>query len=172
MKSFVNVPLLMGWVFSAMNMIFNKDSFKKLYMLTCGASLAGELNSETVPESYGGKGAKLATKGMTIGLDGQLIQLEVKGVESGDVGIAVATEAPKEEPAQVKEETEGSKVPEESGVAEEPQVVEEPEHTEEHKETVGVGQTNETGEAIKQGTPSPLLPVLLLPHGCPCLFPY
>ncbi|PUU76024.1 hypothetical protein B9Z19DRAFT_992164, partial [Tuber borchii] len=49
-KSFVNVPLLMGWMFSAMNMIINKGSFKKLYMLTYGASLAGELNSETVPE--------------------------------------------------------------------------------------------------------------------------
>lgn len=43
----------------------------------------------------------------------------------------MVTEAPKEEPAQVKEETGGCKAPEESGVAEEPQAVEESEHTEE-----------------------------------------
>ncbi|PUU72824.1 CRAL-TRIO domain-containing protein [Tuber borchii] len=151
-KFFVNVPLLMGWMFSAMKMIINKDTFKKLYMLTYGASLAGELNSETVPEEYGGKGVKLSTKGMAIDLDGQLIQPELKEVESGDVGVAVATEAPSEEPAQVKEETEGPKVPEESGVAEEPQGVKESEDTEEQKETVGVGQTNEAGEAIKPAT--------------------
>jgi len=151
-KFFVNVPLLMGWMFSAMKMIINKDTFKKLYMLTYGTSLAGELDSETVPEEYGGKGVKLSTKGMAIGLDGQIIQPELKGVESGDVGIAVATEAPSEKPAQVKEETEGSKASEESGVAEEPLAVEEPEDTKEKKETVGAGQTNETGEAIKPAT--------------------
>ena len=68
----------------------------------------------------------------------------------------MATEAPKEEPAQVKEETErsreeteGSKAPEESGMAEELQGIEVPE---EQKETVGVDQTNETGEAIKPAT--------------------
>ena len=151
-KFFVNVPLLMGWMFTAMKMIINKDTFKKLYMLTYGASLAGELNSETVPEEYGGKGVKLSTKGMAIGLDGQLIQPELKGVESGDVGIAVATEAPSEKPEQVKEEPEGSEAPERSGVAEKPQAVEELEDTEEKKETVGAGQTDETGEAIKPAT--------------------
>lgn len=43
----------------------------------------------------------------------------------------MATEAPKEELAQVKEKTEGYKAPEKSGVAEESQAVEEPEDTEE-----------------------------------------
>lgn len=42
----------------------------------------------------------------------------------------MATEAPKEEPAQIKEETEGYKALEESSMAEEPQAVEELEHTE------------------------------------------
>ena len=37
-------------------------------------------------------------------------------------------------------------------MAEEPQGVEEPEHTKEQKETVGVGQANETGEAIRPVT--------------------
>ena len=64
----------------------------------------------------------------------------------------MATEAPKEEPAQVKEEMEGSKAPEESGVAEEPEAVEEPEHTEEQKGDCRGGLTNETGKAIKQAT--------------------
>ncbi|PWW72215.1 CRAL/TRIO domain-containing protein, partial [Tuber magnatum] len=57
-KFFVNVPLIMGWMYTAMKMIINKDTFKKLYMLSYGASLANELNSETVPEEYGGKGVK------------------------------------------------------------------------------------------------------------------
>jgi len=157
-KFLVNVPIIMGWMFNAMKMIVNKDTFKKLFMLTYGASLASELKSETVPEEYGGKGVKLSTKGMTIDLDGQLIKLEPKGVESGDVDAVVTTEAPKEELVQVKEGAESSRAPEESkapegsGMVEEPQAVEKPEDTEQQSETARADQTNETGEASEPAT--------------------
>ncbi|RPA98410.1 CRAL/TRIO domain-containing protein [Choiromyces venosus 120613-1] len=163
-KFFVNVPLLMGWMFSAMKMVVNKDTFKKLYMLSSGGSLAGELNSETIPEEYGGKGVKLSIKGMTIGPDGQLIQPEQKAVETDEVTVVEVIEAPKGEltpvngEPKVAKETEESKAPEEPKVAEEtketeePKAAEETKETEEPKETAKVGQVDGATEAVEPTT--------------------
>ncbi|KAG0635321.1 CRAL-TRIO domain-containing protein [Tuber brumale] len=135
-KFFVNVPLLMGWMYSFMKMIINRSTFKKIYMLRHGSSLASELNSETVPEEYGGKGVNLSIKGMSIGANGQLIKSELGAAESGEVDSVATTGMPKREPPQVKEETEEPKVAEESKEKGEP-------------ETAKVGKPVGTAEIIK-----------------------
>ncbi|KAG0136933.1 CRAL-TRIO domain-containing protein [Tuber indicum] len=144
-KFFVNVPLLMGWMYNAMKMVINKDTFKKLYMLRHGASLASELNSETVPEEYGGKGVKLSIKGMTIGADGQLVKVELKPVESSEVDAVAIAEIPKGEPPQVKEETEEPKELAKSKGTEEPNVAQEPIEKKE-PETTNIDQAARTAD--------------------------
>ena len=79
----------------------------------------------------------------------------------------MATEALKEEPAQVKEEMEGCKAPEESGAAEELQAVERPEHTEEQKETEGLVKLM---KPVRQSNRPPLPLLLPLPPPPPLLF--
>lgn len=66
-KFFVNVPLLMGWVFAAMKLFLSKAAVAKVHPLSYGSSLAGELGAvgSELPEAYGGKG-KLVSEGLTV----------------------------------------------------------------------------------------------------------
>ncbi|KAF2500003.1 phosphatidylinositol transfer protein SFH5 [Lophium mytilinum] len=59
-KFFVNVPLIMGWVFTAVKLIVSKETVKKFTVLSYGEHLAAELGPE-IPEVYGGKAAGLDT---------------------------------------------------------------------------------------------------------------
>ncbi|KAH7323921.1 putative phosphatidylinositol transfer protein sfh5 [Rhexocercosporidium sp. MPI-PUGE-AT-0058] len=66
-KFFVNVPLLMGWVFAAMKLFLSPETVKKFHPLAYGSSLAGELKGwgSELPEAYGGKG-KAVQEGLTV----------------------------------------------------------------------------------------------------------
>ncbi|PBP23183.1 CRAL/TRIO domain protein [Diplocarpon rosae] len=66
-KFFVNIPLLMGWVFSAMKVFLSPETVKKFHPLAYGNSLAGELKTfgAELPEAYGGKG-KTVKEGLTV----------------------------------------------------------------------------------------------------------
>lgn len=66
-KFFVNVPLLMGWVFAAMKLFLAPETVKKFHPLAYGSSLAGELKGwgSELPEAYGGKG-KAVKEGLTV----------------------------------------------------------------------------------------------------------
>ncbi|KAK0122964.1 Non-classical phosphatidylinositol transfer protein (PITP) [Cadophora gregata f. sp. sojae] len=66
-KFFVNVPLLMGWVFAAMKLFLSPETVKKFHPLAYGSSLAGELKGwgSELPEAYGGKG-KAVKEGLTV----------------------------------------------------------------------------------------------------------
>jgi phosphatidylinositol transfer protein SFH5 len=57
-KFFVNVPLVMGWVFTAMKLFLSPETIKKFHLLSYGSSLAGELKGwgGELPPAYGGKG--------------------------------------------------------------------------------------------------------------------
>ncbi|KAL3422871.1 phosphatidylinositol transfer protein sfh5 [Phlyctema vagabunda] len=57
-KFFVNVPVLMGWVFSAMKLFLAPETIKKFHPLSYGKNLAGELPGfgDQLPPAYGGKG--------------------------------------------------------------------------------------------------------------------
>jgi phosphatidylinositol transfer protein SFH5 len=63
-KFFVNVPVVMGWVFTAVKMILPKETIRKFTVLTYGKDLAGELGA-AVPEVYGGKGPALEGTAIT-----------------------------------------------------------------------------------------------------------
>lgn len=66
-KFFVNVPALMGWVFTAMKLFLSPETVRKFHPLANGASLAGELKSfgSELPEAYGGKG-KPVQEGLSV----------------------------------------------------------------------------------------------------------
>jgi phosphatidylinositol transfer protein SFH5 len=66
-KFFVNVPLLMGWVFTALKIFLSPDTIKKFHPLSYGGNLAGELKTfgQELPAVYGGKGKDI-TEGLTV----------------------------------------------------------------------------------------------------------
>jgi hypothetical protein len=67
-KFFVNVPVVMGWLYSAMKLFVAKETVKKFTVLSYGEQLANELGPE-VPVVYGGKGDNLETVGETLKLE-------------------------------------------------------------------------------------------------------
>ena len=66
-KFFVNVPVIMGWIYAAMKVFVNKETQKKFSMLSYGNQLAKELGPG-VPVEYGGKGPELASAGQELSL--------------------------------------------------------------------------------------------------------
>ncbi|KAI4928159.1 Non-classical phosphatidylinositol transfer protein (PITP) [Alternaria infectoria] len=58
-KFFVNVPVVMGWLFNAMKLVVAKETSKKFVVLSYGNQLAAELG-KGVPKSYGGERGELA----------------------------------------------------------------------------------------------------------------
>ncbi|KAJ5995199.1 hypothetical protein N7481_002176 [Penicillium waksmanii] len=86
-KFFVNVPSIMGWMFSAMKLILSRNTTRKFHPITNGANLAHEFPAaiaDKLPKTYGGKGSVLKDDG-----EARTVQLiEVKEVNK---------EEPKEE---------------------------------------------------------------------------
>ena len=66
-KFFVNVPLVMGWVFGAMKLFLSAETIKKFHPLSYGSSLAGEVTGfgTQLPTAYGGKGGDVKD-GLTV----------------------------------------------------------------------------------------------------------
>lgn len=66
-KFFVNVPLVMGWVFTGMKVFLSAETVKKFHPLSYGSNLAGELPGfgPELPVAYGGKGGDV-TEGLTV----------------------------------------------------------------------------------------------------------
>lgn len=66
-KFFVNVPVIMGWVFAAMKLFLSAETVKKFHPLSYGSALASELKSfgSELPTVYGGKGAAI-TEGLSV----------------------------------------------------------------------------------------------------------
>jgi len=61
-KFFVNVPAIMGWMFTAMKFILSRNTTRKFHPITNGANLAREFSAsiaEKIPKVYGGKGPEL-----------------------------------------------------------------------------------------------------------------
>lgn len=67
-KFFVNVPLVMGWVFTAMKIFLSADTIKKFHPLSYGSNLAAEIPTvaEKLPKEYGGKGEELKSGLITV----------------------------------------------------------------------------------------------------------
>jgi hypothetical protein len=68
-KFFVNVPLVMGWVYQAAKMIVSKETAKKFTVLSYGTALASELG-KGLPKEYGGENGALNEVGEGMKLDG------------------------------------------------------------------------------------------------------
>lgn len=61
-KFFVNVPVIMGWVYTAVKMLVAKETAKKFTVLSYGNQLAAELG-QGIPKEYGGTKAELKEVG-------------------------------------------------------------------------------------------------------------
>lgn len=64
-KFFVNVPVVMGWLFSAMKMVLSRETVRKFTVLSYGKDLAAELGTD-IPEVYGGRGKPLEKASLTL----------------------------------------------------------------------------------------------------------
>ena len=117
-KFFVNVPIVMGWMFTAMKVFLSKATTRKFHPITNGTNLAREFPafSDELPKKYGGKGPELS--------DGaQTVPLKDEEAPSEPTKEQATTEPPKEEGA--KEEpvgdatTTATEAPAENAVAKE-----------------------------------------------------
>lgn len=90
-KFFVNVPYLMGWVFSAMKLFLSPETLRKFHPLGNGKSLAGELKGwgSELPKEYGGKGGDVA----------QGITVKYNDTEAKAAAETVTSETPPQPPA-------------------------------------------------------------------------
>jgi hypothetical protein len=68
-KFFVNVPVVMGWVYQAAKMLVSKETAKKFTVLSYGNALAGELG-KGLPKEYGGEKGALGEIGEGVKLEG------------------------------------------------------------------------------------------------------
>jgi len=67
-KLFVNVPLVMQWMFAAMKLFVSAETTGKFAVLSDGGYVKGELG-EDVPKEYGGKRGALAEVGEELKLE-------------------------------------------------------------------------------------------------------
>ncbi|KAK2733632.1 Non-classical phosphatidylinositol transfer protein (PITP) [Myotisia sp. PD_48] len=69
-KFFVNVPVVMGWVFTALKVFLSKNTIRKFHPITNGVNLARENKAigGSMPKSYGGNGPELAYGATTVSL--------------------------------------------------------------------------------------------------------
>jgi len=58
-KFFVNVPVVMQWMFTAMKLVLSKETVAKFTVVSYGNQLVHELGDE-VPIEYGGRGTPLS----------------------------------------------------------------------------------------------------------------
>lgn len=102
-KFFVNVPAIMGWMFSAMKLILSRNTTRKFHPISNGANLAREFNasvSDKIPKVYGGKGPELKEEARTVPLvEGEEKKDEGKTAELPGENTASETSAKPEEPA-------------------------------------------------------------------------
>lgn len=146
-KFFVNVPSIMGWMFSAMKLFLSRNTTRKFHPISNGANLAREFPAsiaDKIPKTYGGKGPELKDEARTVQLVEDKVEKEetkdeTKPAEASTEAAAPAVPPKDEEP--VKEETlkeePFEEAPKEEAPKEEPVKVE--------------AATN--GEPLKEGAP-------------------
>ncbi|PHH51997.1 Phosphatidylinositol transfer protein sfh5 [Ceratocystis fimbriata CBS 114723] len=88
-KYFVNVPSIMGFVFSIVKRIVSPATVRKFHPMSSGTSLAAEVKGINLPEEYGGSGPSVTT-GFTVKL------AEAPEVDAEPKAPAAASPAPAE----------------------------------------------------------------------------
>lgn len=108
-KFFVNVPVVMSWVFAAMKVFLSADTVRKFHPLAYGSKLAGEMPEvgDKLPNAYGGKGGDIKD-GLTVKYAAEAAPpapatTEETKVEDATVKKDVTEEAAKEEVAKEEE---------------------------------------------------------------------
>lgn len=121
-KFFVNVPAIMGWMFTAMKFILSRNTTRKFHPITNGANLAREFSAsiaEKIPKVYGGKGPELKENARSIPLvEGKEQETKDKGKSPEQPTVAEPTKeaaVAKEEPSK----TEAAKKPQEEAPSKE-----------------------------------------------------
>lgn len=94
-KFFVNVPMIMGWMFTAMKMILSKKTTRKFHPITNGINLAREFPGlgEKFPAVYGGNGPDLVGNATSV-----LFDDSTAPAKNGDAANGVKEESAKEDP--------------------------------------------------------------------------
>ena len=103
-KFFVNVPAIMGWMFTAMKFILSRNTTRKFHPITNGANLAREFPAsiaEKIPKVYGGKGPELKENARFIPLIEDKEEVtKCKGKSAEEPTVAEPTKGePAKEPA-------------------------------------------------------------------------
>jgi hypothetical protein len=115
-KFFVNVPSIMGWMFSAMKLILSRNTTRKFHPISNGANLAREFPtsvSDKIPKAYGGKGADLKDEARSVPLiedeEEKEIEEETKPAEAASESTAQEAPAKTDEPAKTETAQEATK---------------------------------------------------------------
>ncbi|KAF7544429.1 hypothetical protein G7Z17_g9953 [Cylindrodendrum hubeiense] len=123
-KYFVNVPVIMGWMFGAMKLFLAPATLRKFHPMSSGTTLATELKSivSSLPKEYGGQGPTVK-EGVTV----SLADVEEKPADKPAEENKPAETQPAEEAKPVEETTlvDRTKPTEEAKPAEESTPVEE-----------------------------------------------
>ncbi|KAJ5518149.1 hypothetical protein N7453_000571 [Penicillium expansum] len=102
-KFFVNVPAIMGWMFTAMKFILSRNTTRKFHPITNGANLAREFSpsiAAQIPKAYGGNGPELKENARFIPLvedAEQETEDKGKSPEEPTVAEPIKEEAPSKE---------------------------------------------------------------------------
>jgi hypothetical protein len=115
-KFFVNVPSIMGWMFSAMKLILSRNTTRKFHPISNGANLAREFPasvSDKIPKAYGGKGADLKDEARSVPLvedeEKKETEEETKPAEAASESTAQEAPAKTDEPAKTETAQEATK---------------------------------------------------------------
>lgn len=101
-KFFVNVPSIMGWMFSAMKLILSRNTTRKFHPISNGANLAREFPESVaakIPKVYGGKGPDLKENARVVQLVDDEPKKEDKPAEESAAKTEEPAAAPADEPA-------------------------------------------------------------------------
>lgn len=88
-KFFVNVPVLMGWMYAAAKLLVAKETAKKFTVLSYGEQLVSELGKD-VPKAYGGERGELSEVGEGMKMVEKPVEEEVKKEEEATPAAATA----------------------------------------------------------------------------------
>ncbi|KAL4949109.1 CRAL-TRIO domain-containing protein [Aspergillus filifer] len=106
-KFFVNVPAIMGWMFSLVKLFVHENTVRKFHPISNGANLAKEFPGlqEKFPKAYGGSAAELEGSARTVAL----VKAEPKADEAKTEAKAEDKKEDKPEEPKAEEKAEDKK---------------------------------------------------------------
>lgn len=108
-KYFVNVPRIMGWVFTLVKPLVSKETLEKFNVLSDGSKLASSIG-DWAPKAYGGKAESLSELRLTefTPINAQLVEEDAdrRTRDGGEkmLGVSSTDEKKKEEPQTVSDD--------------------------------------------------------------------